>query len=319
MTNKRRPPTGTQLLISELKSKAQKQCGILHRDQLLEHGLSADTILGWVANGWLERRFRWTFAFPGTDRRLETRAWSAQLSAGGNASATSSQALALMEVVPELAGDFEVVRGDGRPRRQPGLVVHQSTYLPTDDLTVTRGIRHTQFARAVLDYAARATPDQVARALDRGTRLRQFDRAAFDRLLREYDGPGHLPVARALDRLDENTGLKRSELERRLVELILDSSIPTPVVNAMIGGEEVDIHWIGTRAIVEADGREHHSTPADIADDIARQRRLEALGFVLRRFDWDAVNYRPERTLEQVEQFRLANLAPPVPRLTQLR
>ncbi|MBO9534907.1 MAG: DUF559 domain-containing protein [Solirubrobacteraceae bacterium] len=316
MRRRRRTWRDEQRIIEALKREAAPQAGVLHRKQFLAQGLSSDEVRSWAASGRIQPRFRWTYVFPGTGLTLATRAWSAQLSSGGDTAVTSSQALALLDVIKELPGAFEATRSDGQTRRQSGLIVHRTDCLPDEDVTRVGGVRTARFPRAILDLAARGDVDLVSRALDSGARLRLFDGRAFERLQRQHARAAGLAVLdEALTRLDENTGRKRSELERRLIKLILESGMPTPLVNTMVGPDEVDILFPGTRAIIEADGREHHSSPADIAADIEKQRRLEALGFVVKRFDWNAVVYEPERTIERAEAFRLANLEPPIPQL----
>lgn len=312
------PGADTQAILERLKLEAAEQAGIVHRNQILRHDISGERILSWSAHGWIEPRFRHTYALPGTQQSLATRCWSALLSAGGDTAITSSQALSLMDIISERRGPVECVRSIGRARRQPGLVVHNTDYLPAEDLTTVHGLRSTAFPRAALDYAATAAPDEIDRALDRGVRLQLFDGRAFERLTTEYArAPGRAALAAALGRLDETAGLKRSELERRLIKLIMGSSMPTPIVNGMLGGFEVDVHWHGTRAIVEADGHATHTSPAAVARDLAKRKVLESLGFVLMLVDWNAVVYQPEVTLARIDRFRLANLAAPVPRLLQ--
>ena len=46
----------------------------------------------------------------------------------------------------------------------------------------------------------------------------------------------------------------------------------------------------------------------------AKQRALEALGYVILRVTWHQVVYEPDRTLKRIEAFLLANREPPVPR-----
>jgi very-short-patch-repair endonuclease len=308
--------TELQAIIERLKSIAQQQSGVVHRSQCLEEGLSGDQILRLKARGWIEARFRWTYAFPGTGHAIATRSWSAVLSAGGDAVVSHAPALALLDVLPERDGPMHCLRSDGRPRAQPGLIVHKVDQLPREDIVGIGGIRCAAFHRAVWSICVHGHASDVDRALDRGVHRRLFDQARFDRLLRDVGPvPGRLVLEAALGRLDATSGRNRSELERRLSALIRASDLPTPSVNVIVGGFELDNHWIGTRGIVEADGRDFHRSPADIARDIEKQRALEALGYVFLRLTWHHVTYEPERTVERIRAFLLANLAPPVPRL----
>lgn len=287
----------------------------MHRSQALDAGFTAQELLGLVGRGRLEQRFRWTYVFPGSERGLKTRCWCGVLSGGEGALVTGAKALALMGALPERSGPVECIRQSGRPRPQPGLLVRHDPRLSETDITAVDGVPTTTFARSLLEFARTARADDVDRALDTGARLRLFDGREFEHLReRSADHPGLATLAAALARLDANTGLKRSELERRLVKLLTESDLPPLLVNSVVHGYEVDLRHPGTRAIIEADGREYHSSPADVARDIQKRRALEDLGYVIQLFDWDAVNYRPSQTVEAARAFIAANMEPPIPR-----
>lgn len=309
-----RPNEPTTLPFAELRRIAAAQGGLFHRDQLLASGLSARQIRAWRDAGWLDERLRWTFALPGTPNGLEQRAWAAVLSGGGDAAITATHALALMEIVSARRSPV-VLRSDGRPRRQAGLTVRHVSTLPEHETTDAFGPRSTTFARALLDAAALPWWDDLDQALDRGVRLQHFDGRSLERVLADHPksaGAGRL--AAAVAKLDETAGRKRSELERRLVELVVGSGLPTPIVNGLVHGWEVDLHWWLTRAIVEADGRRDHISPADVAKDAAKRAELEDAGYVILLVDWWSVVYHPEATIERIRRFLEANQAPPVPR-----
>lgn len=309
-----RPNEPKTVAFVELRNLAEQQGGLLHRDQLLASGISPRQIRAWRAAGWLDERLRWTYALPGTPNGLAQRTWAAVLSAGGDAAITATHALALMEIVSARRSPV-VLRSDGRPRQQPGLTVRQVGALPDHETTDTLGPRATTFARAMLDAAALPWWEDLDQALDRGVRLEKFDGRALERVLADHPkARGAGPLAAAIAKLDETAGRKRSELERRLVELVVSGGLPTPIVNGIVHGWEVDLHWYLTRAIVEADGRKDHISPADVAKDAAKRAALEDAGYVILLVDWWSVVYQPDATLERIRRFIDANQAPPVPR-----
>lgn len=315
MRQARRTANEKQQSLERLKARSSTQAGAVHRADVLDAGFTEQELQGLVGRGKLEPRFRWTYVFPGRARGLDTRCWCGVLSAGEGALVTGAKALALMGALPEPSGPIECIRRTGRPRPQPGLLVRREPQLSDADAATVRGIPTATFARSLLDFARGARADDVDRALDTGARLRLFNGRDLERLQQQVaDHPGEAVLTAALARLDATTGLKRSELERRLIKLITESDLPTPLVNSVVHGFEVDIRLPGTRGIIEADGREYHSSPADIARDIEKRRILEDLGFVIQLFDWEAVNYRPAETLQIARTFMAANMAPPVPR-----
>lgn len=53
--------------------------------------------------------------------------------------------------------------------------------------------------------------------------------------------------------------------------------------------------WRDRRLIVELDGRDAHSSPAQRAADVRRQADLEALGYRVLRFTWAEVHFEDAR------------------------
>jgi very-short-patch-repair endonuclease len=58
--------------------------------------------------------------------------------------------------------------------------------------------------------------------------------------------------------------------------------------------------WREQGLVVELDGLDAHSTPAQLAADAERQRWLEAQGLAVIRFGWDDVHAAEERTMAVV-------------------
>lgn len=308
-------PLGARPYLPLIQAQTRAQGGVVSRNQLLATGLSEKQIADWSGIGWLRREARWVYSLAGAEVRQLGRLWAAVLSTGGDAAVAGLQAIDRWDLTSEVGSPVEVVVSDRCPDRQPGIKVRRTRLLLPEDVVALDDLRVVSPARAIFDHAGQATDQQLDRWLDRAVHLRLFERPAFDRLFEEWGrAPGRARLAAAIERLDATSGHNRTDLERALIRLILDGGLVRPATNTYVHGWEVDVHWIGTRAIVEADGDRYHSSPAQIAADRAKRRALEALGFVIKRFDYVAVTYEPERTLDRVEQFRAANTAPPVPR-----
>ena len=74
--------------------------------------------------------------------------------------------------------------------------------------------------------------------------------------------------------------------------------IPEP--NERIDRYRPDMLWREQRLIVELDGEDAHSTPAQILADTRRQEFLEQRGFRVVRFTYWEVMHRPERVASEV-------------------
>lgn len=100
-----------------------------------------------------------------------------------------------------------------------------------------------------------------------------------------------------LAKLTEEPPVTRSELERRILELIRDAGLPRPVANVRVAGYEVDLCWLDQRVIVEADGRRYHDTPQALERDRQRDLELGASGWRVIRITWRQLIERPEQII----------------------
>ncbi|MDQ8045089.1 MAG: type IV toxin-antitoxin system AbiEi family antitoxin domain-containing protein [Solirubrobacteraceae bacterium] len=301
-------------MLTAIRELAVAPHWVVTTDALVELGMSKDRIRRWQREGLLDRAARGVYALERNRPKLSD-FWAAHLSIGDAGYLSSMSAIDLHGIANKPRRPVHLTVSGSRPRPQDGILVHSSPLLP-DDVTVVDDLPCTSVARTLLDVASQVDDAELDRLVDRVVHLRLFDQRAFDRLLeRKHGRPGCQALRAAIGRLDHNSGNNRSEHERRLIALIRDSDLPTPVVNHRLGPWEVDVHWLNTRGVVEADSDQFHSSPAQLAADIAKQAALKAYGFVVHRVTWRETNYDTDRTLERIERFRLANLAPPVPGL----
>ncbi len=254
---------------------------------------------------------------PGATETPDGRRWRAVLSAPriGVLDHVSSLELQGIDTFPD-APMHVLVEGGGwdAPR---GVTGHRSRSLPPEDLVAVRGLSCTILPRALFAAAPDLKPDRLHDLLDTAVRLGRYDGDTMVRILEARSTvDGYRQLTDAVAALDATSGTFRSIFERRTTRLIERSQlIPTPVVNVLLDGFRPDLRFIGTRAIIECDGRDYHRSPAQIIADDERQRILEARGFRFLRLRWDDVVYDEERTLRRIEQFVLENLSPPVPGL----
>lgn len=291
------------------------QHGIVSGPQLNEVGLSSRSVSRWVAAGTLHRVGRQSFAVVADPLNWTARVWAAALSAPAEAAVGFLCAGELDGFATAPSSPVDLVMPDThQPRPWPGVRVHQTCWLPAEDVVVVSGLRRTTPARTVLDAAADASPDRLDQMLHRLLDLRLYDGRAMERVLAQRPGwRGCGPLNAAIGRLDAVAESNRSWLEILLHRLIESSDLPTPANNAMVEGEEVDFSWFGTRAIVEADGRATHHTPSQLAADQRKWAVLEAAGYVILRVTYAQVVYEPKATVERIRAFLRDNAGPPIP------
>jgi hypothetical protein len=94
------------------------------------------------------------------------------------------------------------------------------------------------------------------------------------------------------------TTLTGSELEERFLAICRSIWLPPDGVNAWIphpdgGGAEADFVWREQRLVVEADGRDVHTTRRAFEHDRRRDQRLALAGWRVVRFTWRQVCFEP--------------------------
>jgi very-short-patch-repair endonuclease len=96
--------------------------------------------------------------------------------------------------------------------------------------------------------------------------------------------PGATRLRNALKRHEPKLARTRSALERTFLVLCERSGIPMPDVNVRVAGVLVDAVWRDRGLVVELDGKDNHSSWAQIQDDRSKELRLRAAGLEVVRY-----------------------------------
>jgi very-short-patch-repair endonuclease len=67
---------------------------------------------------------------------------------------------------------------------------------------------------------------------------------------------------------------------------VKEAGLPTPAVNTTIAPYELDFLWPAERVVVETDGWAFHGNRDAFERERAKDRDLQALGYVVMRFTW---------------------------------
>jgi hypothetical protein len=70
-------------------------------------------------------------------------------------------------------------------------------------------------------------------------------------------------------------------------------NVPLPLVNVRLHGILVDAWWPDRGVVVELDGKDNHSSPAQIRRERANDLALRGHGLVVLRYDWDLLRGQP--------------------------
>jgi very-short-patch-repair endonuclease len=193
-----------------------------------------------------------------------------------------------------------LVLGPNKPAH-PGIIVHRTAYLPPEHVTVHRGIPITTAERTLLDLAGVLPAHRLRRAVRQAQFLKL---TTVGSLTAALNGPGPRRGRAKLARIiATGAAPTQSELEDAVLDLLLRNGFAHPLVNEplFIDGRRIvpDLRWPEQRLVIEADGP-HHDDPLARADDLERQRLLEASGDCVLRVTWEQAIARQRETLRRI-------------------
>jgi len=276
---------------------------VLTAGQVRDCGLGDSAIGHRARTGKLHRLHRGVYAVGHDAVSRDGRFLAAVLAAGPAAVLSHRSAAALWRLVDAERGDVDVTVPH-RARQQAGIRVHQTRRLDVGESLRLGGIPVTSVARTLLDLAVVADERVLRRAVREAYVRRRVDDATLDAAV---ERAGRRPGARRLAALVRpgRTGT-RSELEDRLLELLLAHGLPAPEVNVRLAGlaeaVEVDLLFGAARLVVEADGARFHDSPVARRSDAERQAMLEAAGYRVLRVSWAQVTRRPDETVRRLRR-----------------
>jgi very-short-patch-repair endonuclease len=270
-----------------LTALAARQHGVVTAADLTRAGLGRRAVERRLQEGRLRRLHRGVF-LVGPLRDPRTREMAALLAVGRDAAISHRSAAAVWEILPpgdDWPTDVTITRG--HPRHRPGIRIHRSRRLQH---SLNAGVRITTPIRTLVDLARTATSRDLERAIEEAQVRRLVTR-------RQIEGLRGRAGAAARGR---EPSLTRSEAERRLLRLIRAAQLPAPLTNIRVGRHEVDFLWADERVIVEVDGFAFHNTRAAFERDRARDRALQAAGYVVLRITWRQLVDEPEAVIAVV-------------------
>lgn len=292
---------------------AERQHGLITRRQAAELGITRARWRQWATRGGWELVTNRVARRLGSPRTTHQRVLAAALDVGPSTYVSHWSAAALWGIpnVDVEPTDLIVVRG-GSQTRTALARTHRPRHLPDPFSTVLDGIPVVRPALVVLQLASMVSPARLGRLLDQFWTRRLLSGPSMARELAplmhrgragtvavrqllESLPPGYVPPATGLEGRFASI-LERAGLEpmRRQVDLGDDAS----------WSGRVDFLDADLPFVVEVDSERYHAALTDAAADRARQERLEAGGFVVRRFDEVDVWRHPERIVDEVRAVR---------------
>jgi very-short-patch-repair endonuclease len=211
----------------------------------------------------------------------------------GRGAAISHRAAAVLQRLLERREEIIDVTVGRSNRRRPGLRVHRSRTLTSEDVLIHRGIRVTTPTRTLLDLAETEPARELERAYDEAVAQRLVTSTSIVAAVERARGRHGTSELRALVTRFEEPAFTRSQAEEHCLALIRQAGLPLPRVNAPIGPHCVDFLWREAGLVVEVDGYRFHSSRAAFERDRRRDAHLQAAGFRVMRVTWRQLKQEP--------------------------
>lgn len=286
----------------ECLQRAARQSGVLSRTQALEH-LSRQQVSRRLMAG------RWALVFPGVyrvegappDWRQRYRALALAL---GPQFVFSHRSAAMLHGLRGFGAEpLEV--SSPRQVRLPGVLAHRAPGLTAKDVAAEGGFHVTSATRTVLDLATVVSADELRLVADQALSQRLTTVPRLGATLERLAGHRGVAAVRALLRVYEGgDGPTESELEARVVALVEESGLPTPVRQrgVVVAGRvrRLDFCWPDRRVVLEADGYAWHAGLEAFERDRRRNNALVARGFKVLHWTWQGLRERPAELIHEL-------------------
>jgi very-short-patch-repair endonuclease len=278
-----------------MNALAEKQQGLVTRAQLLEAGMTPDTVRARTKARRLRPIQRGVY-LVGPPVAPYLKEMAAVLACGEGAVVSHRSAAALWELLPHPGPSASVdilVPMPDRGRR-PGIRAHHTSRLQESEVTTWNRIPVTTPARTVLDLAGELRMQELERVVAKTERESLAAPGELSSLVARHPRRPGVGILRALLSGDASPTLTRSHAEERFLALVKKAQLAMPEVNVGVGGYEVDFLWRPQRLVVEVDGFAFHSSRRAFKRDRRRDSILSLKGLRVLRITWSQIVEEPE-------------------------
>lgn len=262
---------------------ARRHHGNVTRSQLLDAGISRQTVGRWRESGLLHREFHGVYRFGHRAPNGLARYAGAVLACGPGAALSGLAAARLHDLLRRRAVPPPEVTGTVH-RRAPGVIFHRVRRLDPDEVTVVRGIPCTTLARTLVDCAAVLSVGHLAQLHHEADVRHGVDADGVLALLARRPNTRNAAALRSVVLGD--TPVLLSKLERGFRAIVRDRRYPKPVINRPEGVHWVDFRWPEQRLTVELNGFRFHRSRKAWEADMERERAARRRGDRFRRLTW---------------------------------
>jgi very-short-patch-repair endonuclease len=285
---------------------AERQHGVVSRDQLLALGLSEAAVRHAIVTGRLHPIFHGTYGVGHAGIGNNGRMLAAVLSCGGGSVVSHGTAAVLLGLWDRQPRLVDVIAPVQAGRKIPGI---RRRHVPPPrpcDAWLHDAVPCTSPSRTIVDVAGIASEARLRRTVEQAAIHLMLNVPEIDAILagpRRRGSPRLRTILEGWRRYDSAIRL-RSPMEARLLPLLSQHGIPAPKCNEKLrlGNEtiEVDFLWRANGLVVETDGMKYHDNPEAQARDGRRIRALRAAGYRVWRLRWEDLELRPQMTMAEL-------------------
>jgi very-short-patch-repair endonuclease len=281
---------------------AARQRTLVTTEQLTACGMKKNAVAHRVKSGWFHPVFHTVYSVGCGELPPLALELAALLACGKGSFISHRSAAFVWGLVKVAPPQVEVSVVGGGCRSRDGLRVHRIQAIDRRELRKHEGLWISSPARAVLEVAGDASPNEIADLVDAGVAGRQFKPAELNALLRRHRG--RRGVARLAGVLGDESAqaITRSRAEKAFLKLIRESGLPMPDVNQPLGRYVPDFMWREQRLIVEIDSYGFHGGPGGFQNDHDKDLFYRGANFDVLRFTRHHVVYQSPMVLVRVVQ-----------------
>jgi very-short-patch-repair endonuclease len=279
---------------------ADRQYGVVTREQLLTAGLGRGAIARAVEAGRLRPVFRGVYAVGHVALRREAWWMAALLACGPGAALSHRTAATLWGLRTDAPLPVDVTTSTAHGRKHARITTHRKRLHPVDALIID-GLRVTSPSRTLVDLAATLSGRALRELVERAQDLRRFDPHDIEATMaRSGRRPGARRLADLVALMSPDADNARSHLERLFLPLVRRARLPRPVVNHEIAGRQRDFVWVDERLVIETDGYRYHSSRQARRRDNRRDRELTSRGWRPARFTHEEIAFEPAEVAREL-------------------
>jgi len=285
---------------------AKSHGGVVTRSEAIALGMPVASLARLVDQNLLERCFDGVFNLPGVtdDHTIALHAATRKLGA-----VVSHQSAAFLH---KLDRPHHVKPTVSVPRRRTnvylGVTVHQLTDLTDKHIITLDGLPVTHPERTVIDLAAVLKRGHLERIVDNGLAARIINLEKLQSVFQDLGRrgkPGTMRMRSVLEVRTSGYEAPDSELERRLLNLIVNDDLPLPDQQStpewlMPRNGRVDLSYPERLLVIEGDSRRWHTLLNSFEIDRLRDNAAQLAGWRILRFTWDEITQHPERVVKTI-------------------